>query len=229
MTETPTTGIARLLNEARFNVPQNQRDYSWTEDHIETLFSDIQSAMTDGASDYFIGLMVFMPSTDRQFTILDGQQRIVTTILILAAIRTWLKARDFKEDAEQIQRDYIAERPLGEREYTPRVQLNQYNHPIFQRYVVTESPDEDVRDELKKQKKHSPNKALLEAILFCRRRIAEIAKNAGAAPEKALFDMVNFLQRNVKVVRLHVPNESNAFTVFETLNDRGLDTLRGGR
>jgi hypothetical protein len=38
-----------------------------------------------------------------------------------------------------------------------------------------------------------------------------------------LFDLVRYLENNVKVVRLDVPDEQNAYTVFETLNDRGLD------
>lgn len=86
----PTIGIGRLLQtEGRFFIPHHQRDYSWTEDQLEQLFQDIEEAQNDGQSEYFIGLMVFMHRTrPRESTILDGQQRLATTCIILAAVRS---------------------------------------------------------------------------------------------------------------------------------------------
>ena len=46
ITETPATGIGRLLNESRYIVPSHQRDYSWTADEVDQLFDDIENAMT---------------------------------------------------------------------------------------------------------------------------------------------------------------------------------------
>jgi hypothetical protein len=37
ITESPATGIGKLLNESRFVVPSHQRDYSWTEDQVDQL------------------------------------------------------------------------------------------------------------------------------------------------------------------------------------------------
>jgi hypothetical protein len=46
----------------------------------------------------------------------------------------------------------------------------------------------------------------------------------GADSAKAYFSgLIKFMRDSVIVVRLTVPNESNAFRVFETLNDRGMD------
>ena len=57
-------------------------------------------AQNSGQSEYFIGLMVFMPGErQREFTILDGQQRLATTTIVLAAVRSWPKARGFDNDA----------------------------------------------------------------------------------------------------------------------------------
>ncbi len=103
MTEAPTLGIGRLLKEGgKFFIPHHQRDYSWTEDELEQLFKDISDAQNSNQPEYFIGLIVFMPTGNRKFTILDDQQRLATTIIILAAIRSWLRARDYGDDAHQI-------------------------------------------------------------------------------------------------------------------------------
>jgi ASC-1-like (ASCH) protein len=224
--ETPEMGIGRLLSEGnRFFVPHHQRDYSWTEDEIEQFFTDITDAHSTSQKEYFIGLMVFMPKGEREYTILDGQQRIATTMILLASIRTWLRQRGFDEDADQIQNDYIAVRELGEKNLEPRLVMNEKNETVFNDYIIQESPSQDVVVALQKIRKYEPNRRLLESILFCREKIDQFLNDTPKVEDQArrLFDLVKFFQNNVKVVRLSVPNESNAYTVFETLNDRGLD------
>ena len=175
--EAPTVGIGRLLKEGgRFVVPHHQRDYSWREDEIEQLFADIEEARSNGQDEYFVGLMVFMHrGTQDHFTILDGQQRVATAIIILASIRTWLRARDLERDADKIQEDFIAGRELGEQDLRPRLILNENNHQVFLESVVREAPTEEIEAALKGLKKHDSNRRLLEAILVCRKRVEGIA------------------------------------------------------
>lgn len=226
MIDAPTVGIGRLLKEGgRFLIPHHQRYYSWTEDELDQLFKDVYDAKNSGHDEYFVGLMVFKPESERIYTILDGQQRLATTVIILAAIRSWLTARGFEDDFRKIQSDYIAARELGEEEMEPSLVLNQANNDVFVRHVVHESPVEDIKRELAALNRYDPNRALLEAILFCRIRVDEIVAEVDSPTQGArrLFELVRYLRDSVKVVRLNVPNEVNAYTVFETLNDRGLD------
>jgi hypothetical protein len=225
--QAPTLGIGRLLREgSRFFVPHHQRDYSWTEDEIEQLFSDIQEARAGGQGEYFIGLMVFMPGNPREYIILDGQQRLATTVIVLASIRSWLNARGFDRDAHQIQSDYVAVRELGSELEQPRLILNENNNPYFKRFVVGEAPSSDIERELKTLKRYDASRRLLQATQFCRGRIDQIVADGNGSEEEAaqsLFGLVRYLEDSVKIVRLTVPSEANAYTVFETLNDRGLD------
>jgi len=224
--EAPTVGIGRLLKEGgRFRVPNHQRDYSWTEDEIQQLLKDISDAQNSGQDEYFIGLMVFMPESEREFRILDGQQRIATTVILLSAIRTWLRSHGLDDDAGDIQRYYIAARRLGGTDHDPVLVMNENNDSLFTRFVVRESPLRDITSQLEVLKRYDPNRRLLEAISFCRSYIDEIASGSAAtdAAAQELYRLVEYLNDGVKVVRLNVSSESNAFTVFETLNDRGLD------
>lgn len=224
--EAPTIGIGRLLKEGgRFLVPHHQRDFSWTEDEIEQLFKDIEDARSSSQSEYFIGLMVFMTKNDREFTILDGQQRLATTIIFLAAVRSWLRARDFNEDADHIQSNYIAVRELGRQELDPRLILNENNNAFFKKHIVKESPIEEIRRDLEQVKRYDPNRRLLEAALFCREYVSGVAGSSVDVVVSAekLYELVRFIENNVKIVRLNVSTEADAYTVFETLNDRGLD------
>lgn len=224
----PTVGIGRLLKEGgEFLIPHHQRDYSWGEDQLQQLFHDVEEAQNSNQDEYFLGLMVFMPTGSRKFTILDGQQRLATTTIVLASIRGWLNARGLHTDAQQIQSEYIASRKLGGGEdYEPSLVLNQSNDDEFRQHIINERPIEEVQRELRSLSKYNPNRALLEAIVFCRERVDEIGFSENGdidSGAQRLYTLVEYLRDNVKVVRLNVQSEVNAYTVFETLNDRGLD------
>lgn len=223
--ESPSVGLLRLLKDGRrYVVPAHQRDYSWSADEIDRFFADVEQAICESADEYFLGLMVFKPEGKDRLVILDGQQRLATAILILSALRQWLRSRGHQTDADQVQGEFIAKRELGGAALEPRLVLNRANNPVFEKYVVGELPDDDINADLKKLRPHDPNRRLLEAALHCRLRIRELAANVAKEPaSEVLFRFTRFLEGNVKVVRLVVPNEANAYTVFETLNDRGLD------
>ena len=102
----PTVGIGQILREGtRYAVPHHQRDFSWSEDEIGQLVSDVEEARKAGQDEYFLGLMVFMPKANRELTILDGQQRLATASILLSAIRRWLRDRGLDDDAAKIQSD----------------------------------------------------------------------------------------------------------------------------
>jgi hypothetical protein len=223
--ESPSVGLLRLLKDGRrYQVPPHQRDYSWSADEVDRFFADVEQALGEGADEYFLGLMVFKPEGKDRLIILDGQQRLATAILILAAIREWLRSRGFQTDADQIQGEYIAKRELGGATLEPLLILNRTNNPSFEKYVIAELPDEEITADLKSLRIHDPNRRLLEATIHCRQWIRELAsKSQKEKASESLFTFARFLEANVKVVRLVVPNEANAYTIFETPNDRGLD------
>lgn len=227
MNNAPTVGIGRLLSEnCKYKVPQHQRDYSWSEDEIDQLFIDVDSSMNDANDEYFLGLMVFIPeSLPEHYSILDGQQRLVTTSIILSSIRNWLSQHGRNADSEKLQNDFIGIREYGETQLTPRLELNINNNTIFYDYVVLEKPLEEIELEISKHKKYSPSYLLLKSIIYCRKKVIDLAKKYHTNDESVayLFQLVKYIRDNIKVVRLVVPNESNAYTVFETLNARGLE------
>jgi len=81
-------GLGKLLIETRLTVPNHQRDYSWNVDEVKELIDDVTQALESGSDVYFVGLMVFVGSTEQStLIVLDGQQRLATTVIVLAAIR----------------------------------------------------------------------------------------------------------------------------------------------
>lgn len=76
------------------NIPRYQREYSWEKENIKTLLSDIHK-------DYYLGNIISYKDCNGS-EIIDGQQRIITTFLILIAIRNITSNLDLKKDIEKI-------------------------------------------------------------------------------------------------------------------------------
>ncbi len=76
-----------LDKEFNFKIPVYQRNYAWKKDEIKTLINDIRDVFSDhGHPIYYIGTLVTSRKDDDCFEIIDGQQRLTTIRLILAAL-----------------------------------------------------------------------------------------------------------------------------------------------
>lgn len=70
-----------------YEIPIYQRNYAWGKDEITTLVQDIYDACKkDSHKSYYIGTLVSYHKGDRVFEIIDGQQRLTTIRLLLAAL-----------------------------------------------------------------------------------------------------------------------------------------------
>src|SRR6266571_54397 len=102
-----------VQGEKQFQVPLYQRTYSWTEKQLAQLWPDLlaqSEAMSAGDMDspHFIGSVVIAPSPTLQaagvnrWLLVDGQQRLTTLMLALAAIRD-----HGGSEADRIHRQYL--------------------------------------------------------------------------------------------------------------------------
>ncbi|MFM2229454.1 MAG: hypothetical protein RL607_712 [Bacteroidota bacterium] len=75
-------------NKASYEVPIYQRNYAWEKDEIFTLIQDIYDAYSANTQNqtYFIGTLVTFNKGDQVYEVIDGQQRLTTTNLILGAL-----------------------------------------------------------------------------------------------------------------------------------------------
>ena len=103
-----------IENSQQFRIPIYQRKYSWEIKHCEKLFNDIKNIGESEKESHFMGSFVFKPDRDGVpiLNIIDGQQRITTMSLLLAALSTYLinnseYADQNNMDAESIMTSYI--------------------------------------------------------------------------------------------------------------------------
>jgi len=85
--EEETLGLI-VRNRKGLRVPINQRSYAWRRSHVEDLFTDLNGAITKKAEEYFLGsIVVVVPDKADYIEVYDGQQRLATTMILIAAIR----------------------------------------------------------------------------------------------------------------------------------------------
>jgi hypothetical protein len=207
-------GIATVLKDLTFLVPIYQRSYAWTDGAVEDFWEDLKHAIDAGEPDYFLGTLVLTPDEDSgRTTIIDGQQRLATTSLLLAALRNVYHARDEDALADEVQKDYLSWLDRRSKEREPRLLLNAEDDPFFRELVVEEgkppTPSRESHERLAAAYKNL--QARLEADLA----------DHGRRGDKRLLDWADYLDKQASVITVTVPTVADAFVIFETLNDRG--------
>jgi len=212
-------GIGDVLLQNRLVVPLNQREYSWEEEHVRDLFTDFANAVANDKATYFLGTVVLTRGETNIPEVSDGQQRLATTTILLAAIRDHLARHDDPIRANKIDSDFLTTIDFATTDRVPRLRLNVDDNDFFTKYVLAPPGTPD--------RKVEPTKESHERIAEAAKIAAEHVKNILAPYNEAqhiarLTEWLEFLTHGASVIVLDVPDHMNAFVMFETLNDRGL-------
>jgi hypothetical protein len=210
-------GIGRLLREGSLEVPRFQRTYAWEQSQVSELLTDVADAIAKQAPEYFLGTVVLTNPDGGTPQVIDGQQRLATTLVLLCAIRNHLLAAGDTDRAGDIERDFIAMRDLRTQARVPRLTLGVTDHTFFDQTVLSRPPVAEIAPTRESQTKLSDAKRLATQY------VANVATTAGPHAIARLLDWVEYLAEKARVIVLRVPDATNAYRVFETLNDRGLE------
>jgi Protein of unknown function DUF262 len=217
-------GIGDLLRKHRLTVPPNQRSYAWEYRNVKDLLEDIQAEMSKerskGPPEYFLGTVVLVkPKEDSFPQISDGQQRIATTSIILARIRDILHELGRQDQASSIQQEYVFKIDLDSGDKLSQVSLNKEDNAFFSDVILAPYPHRVSPQGFLRQS----NKLLLKASEIVYDYFQGLIRSypENARPQ-VLIAWVKFLKSKTTVVAVTVPDENQAFRLFETLNDRGV-------
>jgi uncharacterized protein with ParB-like and HNH nuclease domain len=218
-------GIASLLESREFRVPVYQRSYAWgarnQDDQalaVDDFWEDLRTALDNNDPDYFLGSLVLTPSdTGRRLTIIDGQQRLATTSLFIAALRDIWTERGDADQAEALGK-YLSTFDRRERANVPRLVLNEEDDPFYRELIIESASPAATRES------HERLRAAYELL---RERLRADADDHGRRDEERLIAWSDFLDDQALVITVEVPSEADAFVIFETLNDRGMDLTIG--
>ena len=225
--KTENNTFRKLLgNGLTYTIPRFQRDYSWTDTEWDDLWTDILLVQSQSEPAHYMGYLVLQSSDDKLFEVIDGQQRLTTlSIIVLATLRNLQKLIDQGVDTEnnrarmdQIRSSYIGY--LDPVTLIPRskLTLNRNNDHYYQTYLV---PLKTLPVRGFKASEH----AMRRASDWFDRRIAEFLNDQKLEESKkgaALAQLLETIADKLFFTVITVSDELNAYTVFETLNARGV-------
>jgi hypothetical protein len=220
-TDKRTLGVVLSNTTPPLRVPDYQRDFSWEALQISDFWNDLihfdrayPGANING-KEYFLGAAVLV-NNETYHLILDGQQRLATATILLAALRD--KMREYKEDAaKQIQGSFISFEDHLAGGTFPKLQLNEFDR-VFFRDAIQGFPRMAA---VPTKKSH---KLILKAHEYFAERVREGWDNNGGGESgfKWAARVAKTLTEHVSLVTVISTDEDNAASIFETLNDRGI-------
>ncbi len=222
---TRTTNFLELVGNGKiYRVPSYQRDYSWEEEQWEDLWNDIVELRGQSEERHYMGALVVEGKSDREFLIIDGQQRLATlSILALAAIGRLnrLSSDGVEPDPNRERSVGLRGRFIGEKDPASLVEssklfLNSTDDAFYQDYLV------QLREPLNPRGLPRSNRLLWECFKYFAKRIEEDATLVSIG-EKLAALLSETAGRQLIFILITVDDELNAYTVFETLNARGLE------
>lgn len=214
--------VDRLLSTNRiYKVPRYQRSFSWEKDHIELFWEDLIETKDDNSrEDYFLGSMIFRQITENEMEIIDGQQRLAVITILLACIRDYYFDMGSMEGVSEINPIYIGRKKAGVMHY--KLELNSQDNTFFRNYIQDDARE---RNFSRKRGLSTSQKLILNAHNIIFEKIGEELDKLIRSEDKKNFleDLKNIITEKFKVLSTYVSSLEEAYVVFETLNDRGLD------
>ncbi|RDU19922.1 DUF262 domain-containing protein [Citrobacter freundii] len=203
-----------VLNAQKYTVDYFQREYSWGEKHIEELVTDLTSAFLneytvgdsrdqgENYNNYYLGPFV-VSSKDGKRSIIDGQQRLTSLTLFLIYLHNLQKELEYEEKIESM----IFSELRGSKSFNivveDRIPCMEalFN---FGSYSLVDRDDESTHNMVERYQNITdafPEELKGQAFPF----------------------FIDWLKYNVIMVEIIAYSDENAYTIFETMNDRGLN------
>ena len=222
--DTKTTSFQELIGNAKkYKIPEFQRDFSWKEENWEDLWKDLIDLYEEKEEQHYMGAIVLQNTSDKKtFIVVDGQQRITTLSLFIIAIAKHIKelierninVGENEERLEKILDTYTGEKSLSDLYRKSKLTLNENNDSFYQsRILEFKEPDSYA-------KLRDSEKLIYDTYKYFYKKIKDYfttisGEKLGEFLEKTLDGLI--------FIQITVDDDISAYTVFETLNARGVE------
>ena len=214
--------IRSLLGGTKFSIDYYQREYRWETKHVAELIEDLSEKFLDSHDEsndrsaveqyghYFLGSIIISDKEGHKF-IIDGQQRLTSLTLLLIYIHRRLEDEDQKKELANLIFSY----KVGKRSFNLDVPERT---ACMEALFGAEPIDEGGQP---------------ESVVNIINRFQDIEDSF---PQELTGDTMpyfaDWLIENVHLVEITAYSDADAYTIFETMNDRGLsltptDMLKG--
>lgn len=202
-----------------FEIPKYQREYTWGNREWEALFDDL----IENDDGYFLGSIICINSAidainAPKFEVVDGQQRLTTISLLLAALYTTLNLykelldEDQQSDILQLKRKLVLKKTKSDIRIVPQVQgsnRDDFMGVLAKSGIIPKRP----------APKFSGLRRIEKAYNYFKKRITDVLEG-DSDKIQAMFRILDKVNSAI-LVMIEVSNHADAYTLFESLNNRG--------
>jgi hypothetical protein len=202
--------LGHILADYLLEVPRFQREFSWDERNVTEYLGDLAEARRKNV-DYFMGTVVFArpEAEDGRRQIVDGQQRLATTAVLLIAVRDLLHEYGRSRQADEVEKRFLRGYVISADDDVERLILSAPDIPSYTAlldHAVERLAEGDLL-----------RKAYVECVDHLR-KLSPTAKDS-----RRLVEVATQLEERVQVLVAEASDLPEAYVIFETLNDRGAD------
>lgn len=206
--------IFSVDKDIRYIIPKFQREYTWRKENWEELLNDI----LESEGNHFIGSIICINKESdvlqtAELEVIDGQQRITTISLLYAAIYKLLNEKRDNEDEDlALELGNLKYRLLQKNQRNCiKLQLSdQNNNNLDYQCVLNEIGILEYSPEVK----NKGNRVIFKAYRYFLSRLEEFSL-------KYLIELIGIINSTL-LVKIDVSSHSDAFMLFESLNNRGI-------
>lgn len=215
----PVSTLLDIESGVVYAIPRYQREYTWSRTQWDALFDDL----LENEPHYFLGSIICInQSTDalavQSLELVDGQQRMTTLSLLLAAIYDCFSSQPDLSMEHQIElynlkHKLVLKKQPDQPRLIPQVQNN--NQQDYFSVLDQAGILQDVETVA-----HAGNRRVMKAYRHFLWRIEQYLEGV-ANPIAALLSLLEKVN-TATLVKIEVGGHSDAYTLFESLNNRGV-------
>lgn len=189
-------------------IPVYQRNYAWKIDNCNQLFADLVKLKGNHRSSHFFGSIVTAPTgSGYDRLIIDGQQRLTTTsLLMLAAIKA------VKDGRMAITKEYLLEQT-----YDNMLWAKYGSHPTCQFKLL---PIEQDRIAYERLFSYDADQFIKDSKVT--RNFLYFYEKLTASPQPFTFDELSDIVDRLQIISIDLDNDDDPQLIFESLNSTGL-------
>ena len=206
--------ISDVLSNKKYTIDYFQREYKWQQFHIEQLIADLETSFflnydpsherqeVSNYNSYYLGPIV-LSNKDGKRSVIDCQQRLTSLTIFLIYLNNLQKDLPKRINLDAL----IYSETYGEKSFN--LDVPERKNCLDALYLTGEYNVKDSDDETVKN--------IAERYDDIQELFPDELKGA------ALPFFIDWLIQNVVLVVITAYSDDNAYTIFETMNDRGLN------
>lgn len=212
--------MLEVENRIVYTIPRYQREYTWGKSEWDAFFDDLM----ESEPGYFLGSIICIDQPSKTFgprflELVDGQQRVTTISVLLAVLYQRLsEIVDSSDDELRLELMTLKYRlVLKGNKNQPRLvpQIQNNNQQDYFALLQQANLLEDIETV-----PHAGNRRLFKAFRHFSSRLSSLKQ--GVATDTSTLMSVLEKVINATMVIIEVASHADAYTLFESLNNRGV-------